>query len=166
MKRVLILVALLLVPAAIAQLDWDITDLRCGNGVVDDLELCEKGLGDGHCKVIADLLGIDTVCDVEHCTCLPRVNMAYCGNNRREGIELCDGTAEDFCPQFGNATNMSLVCDPDTCGCKITGTLSSEYDPETIEALINASKVTAVCGNKKIEGSEDCDPPQHIVYHY
>jgi hypothetical protein len=158
MKKIVMLVALLMIPAVFAQLDWQITDLRCGNDVLDDFELCEKDVEESYCDELGTILEIDTVCDTQHCTCLPRVNKAYCGNNRREGVEVCDGTGEDLCGEFGNLTGMNLSCDPNTCGCVITDSIPQEYNPETVDSLVNASQEPAICGNKKVERDEDCDP--------
>ena len=57
MKKIVVLVALLLLPVVYAQLDWAITDLRCDDGKLDDFELCEPDFdGDGYCE---DLAGLD-----------------------------------------------------------------------------------------------------------
>jgi len=147
---------------AFAQLDWSITDFRCGNKVLDQFELCEKDMNETFCDDLATILEIDTVCDVLHCTCLPRVNKAYCGNNIREGVELCDGDGSDMCSQFGQAINISLKCDPKTCGCDINQTIPSDYNPGVVEGLINASQTASSCGDKKVERNEDCDPPNTL----
>jgi len=161
MKRVLIVLLLLAVPAY-AQLDWAVTDLRCGNGKLDDFELCEPDIGDGYCEDLGKLLKVAAVCDEQHCTCLPRVNKAFCGNNIREGIELCDGDAEDFCEEFGNITGVDLVCNKDTCGCDIADAVPSDYNPLVIDELKNKSQEEAVCGDKKVERDEECDPPNTL----
>jgi hypothetical protein len=162
MKKFVILVALLLVPVAYAQLDWSITDFRCGNGVLDDFELCEKDVEETKCDALGTVLEIDTACDVQHCTCLPRVNKAYCGNNIREGVEVCDGDGENKCADFGAAINISLTCNKKTCGCDFNQTIPSDYNPEVVEGLINASQTPSSCGDKKVERNEDCDPPNTL----
>lgn len=165
MKKGLLFAAILVfavVQTAYAQLDWAITDLKCGNGILDRFELCDKGVDENYCDDLGELLKIDTVCDTAHCTCLPRVNKAYCGNNIREGVELCDGSAEDNCPKLGNITNLSLKCNPKTCGCSINETIPAEYNPAVIEGFVNKSKISADCGNKKVERDEDCDPPNTL----
>ena len=163
MKKMLMLVALLLLPVAYAQLDWAITDFRCGNGVLDQFELCEKDVKNvTFCDALGTILEIDTACDTAHCTCLPRVNKAFCGNNIREGVELCDGTAEDKCAEFGNATKLTLSCNPKTCGCTINQSIPSDYNPEIVKDLTSKAKTPSTCGNKKIEGDEDCDPPNTL----
>lgn len=163
MKKVMFLaILLLLVPAVYAQLDWSITDLRCGNDKLDEFELCEEGLGNGYCEDLGRILKVASVCDTQHCTCLPRVNKAFCGNNIREGIELCDGDGEDFCAEFGNATGMNLTCNPDTCGCDVVEAVPADYNPVVIDELKNQSQKTAVCGDKKVERDEECDPPNTL----
>ena len=160
----MVLAVLLLVPSVYAQLDWKITDLRCGNHRLDQFELCEKGFEDNEsfCDELGTLLEIDTVCDVQHCTCLPRVNKAYCGNDKREGVEVCDGTAPDLCEAYGNLTNLSLSCDKKTCGCVLKDSLPSDYDSAVVDGLTNLSQKSSVCGDKKVERNEDCDPPNTL----
>lgn len=162
MKKIVILVALLLIPMVHAQLDWSITDFRCGNGKLDQFELCEAGVEESYCDELADLLGLDNACDTEHCTCLPRIMKSFCDNNIREGVELCDGTAEDLCPEFGKILNVSLTCNKKTCGCDINQTVPQDYDPGVVEGLINASQTASSCGDKKVERDEDCDPPNTL----
>ncbi|VVB81759.1 Uncharacterised protein [uncultured archaeon] len=162
MKKVVILVALLLIPVAYAQLDWGITDFRCGNKILNEFELCEKGVNVSFCDALGTILKIDTACDTDHCTCLPRVNKAYCGNNIREGVEVCDGTGDDKCPEFGAAINLSLTCNPKTCGCNINETVPAEYNPAVLDQYANLSQSASVCGDKKVERDEDCDPPNTL----
>ncbi len=162
MKKLVVLMALLLLPVVYAQLDWSITDFRCGNGVLDEFELCEKGVNETYCDDLATLLEIDTVCDTQHCTCLPRVNKVYCGNNIREGVEVCDGDGDDKCPDYGQLINISLTCNKKTCGCTINQTIPSDYNPGVVEGLINASQKASSCGDKKVERDEDCDPPNTL----
>ncbi len=163
MKKVVILVALIFsLPIVYAQLDWSITDFRCGNGVLDQFELCEKDVKENFCDELGTVLEIDTVCDTQHCTCLPRVNKAYCENNIREGVEVCDGDAVDKCPEYGQLINISLKCNPKTCGCDINQTIPKDYDPVVVGGLINASQTSSSCGDKKVERNEDCDPPNTL----
>ncbi len=158
----ILIVLLVLLPAVYAQLDWSITDLRCGNGVLDDFELCEEDLEEGFCDELATILEIDTVCDTQHCTCLPRVNRAYCGNDKREGVEVCDGTGPDMCPEYGNLTGLKLKCNPKTCGCSLDEDIPVDYSPEVVEDYVNATQISSVCGDKKVERNEDCDPPNTL----
>lgn len=163
MKKIIFILALLLLPVVYAQLPWTITDLRCGNDKLDDFEMCENGIeSPNYCEDVAELLEIDTACDTFHCTCLPRVNKAYCGNDRREGVEICDGSGEDFCPELGQRMNLSLICNPLTCGCELNETVPADYNPLVVEELENASQTASVCGNKKVERAEDCDPPNTL----
>ncbi len=165
MKKIVVFVALLLLPVAYAQLDWSITDLRCGNGVLDKYELCEKGLDDeSRCKILGGKLTIAMACYDQHCTCVPKVNPVYCGNNRRDYNEMCDGTdADDKCPVLGEIMgNISLTCNEKTCGCDINETISSDYSPAVVQNLLNKSTVASKCGDKKVERDEDCDPPMTL----
>ena len=165
MKKIVILVALLLLPVVVAQLDWSITDQRCGNGVLDKYELCEKGLDNqSRCDLLGKKLGIDNGCFDKHCTCVPRINPAYCGNSRRDLNELCDkGASEDMCPALGEIMgNVSLKCNPTTCGCDINETISADYSPTAVGQMINQSGEAAVCGDKKVTRDEDCDPPNTL----
>lgn len=156
--------ALLLLPVVYAQLDWKITDLRCGNGVLDEYELCEKNVEESRCDALADRLGIDMGCYEAHCTCVPKVNPTFCGNDRRDFNEMCDGDAtEDMCPILGKILgNISLKCNKDTCGCDLNQTLPSDYNPVAVAKLVNQTQVTAVCGDKKVERDENCDPPNTL----
>jgi len=158
MKKIVLF--LLLVVPVLAQFDWAVTDMRCGDGRLDKFELCEKGVDDNFCDELGELLKIDTNCDTQHCTCLPRINMAFCGNGNREGVELCDG--EDFCPEFANITGVELKCNPTTCGCDIVETIPKDYNPVVVEDLENLSETPSVCGNKKVERDEECDPPNTL----
>ena len=149
-------------PEAIAQIPWEISDQRCGNKVLDQFELCEKNVSESHCPTLGTLLKVATACDYAHCTCVPRVNKAFCGNNKREGVEVCDGTGPDKCPEYGALINLSLVCNPKTCGCKLNESIPEDYNPLVIETLTNNSQKTAVCGDRKVERGEDCDPPNTL----
>lgn len=163
MKKAVILL-ILLIPSVVAQLDWAVTDLRCGNGVLDKYELCEKELEESRCDLLAEKLGIDMGCYDQHCTCVPRINPVYCGNNRRDFNEMCDGTdADDKCGVLGEVMgNISLKCNPKTCGCDFVETIGKDYNPVYIEQLTNASQTASSCGDKKVERNEECDPPNTL----
>lgn len=161
MKKSILLGIFLLLSAVLAhaQLDWMVTDLKCGNGELDQFELCEEGVEETRCDIIGEMLKVATACDTDHCTCLPRVIRSFCGNDIREGIELCDGNAtQDFCPEFGRRMNLTLKCN-DKCGCDIIDTVPEDYDPGYLEHLDNQSKKEPVCGDKQVDGAEQCDPP-------
>ncbi|MEM3154751.1 MAG: hypothetical protein QW165_04275 [Candidatus Woesearchaeota archaeon] len=162
MKKAVIFVALLLLPFAYAQLDWSITDLRCGNGKLDEFELCEKDVEFSKCDILAEKLGIDMGCYEQHCTCVPRVNPVYCGNNRRDFNEMCDGSGEDVCHVLAEIMgNVTLKCNPKTCGCDIVD-VPVDYSPAVIERFQNATQAASKCGDKKVERDEDCDPPNTL----
>lgn len=158
MKKMLIILGLLLIPIAYAQLDWSVTDLRCGDMVLDEYELCEEGVAESRCEDLSEWMGIDTACYEDHCTCLPLVNRAFCGNDRREGVEMCDGAGEDLCKNLSKAMNITLECN-DKCGCDIVEAIPPDYNPEVIEQLNNQTQDTTTCGDKLVEGAEECDPP-------
>ncbi len=167
MKKIVVLVALLLLPVVYAekhgQLDWSVTDLRCGDGVLDRYELCEKGVNESRCDDLAKNMSIAMACDEKHCTCLPRINPVYCGNKRRDIGEMCDPPdPSDLCPWLGQLMNVSLVCNPKTCGCTINETIPLDYNPVTLGVMSNLSEKTAVCGDKKVERDEECDPPNTL----
>ncbi len=164
MKKIVMLLALLLVPTVYAQLDWSITDLRCGNGKMDQFELCEKDLeNESICEKLGENLTIAMACFDKHCTCVPKVNPVYCGNKRRDFIEMCDaGDPDDRCPMLGQLMgNLTLKCNPKTCGCDIAD-IPVDYSPNVVEQFKNATQKTSSCGNKKVERNEDCDPPNTL----
>jgi hypothetical protein len=162
-KTWLAFILLLAVPAAYAQLDWSVTDQRCGNGILDKYELCEKGVNFSRCDQLAENLDIAMNCHWQHCTCVPRVNPTYCGNGRRDFFEMCDkGDLDDRCDDLGAIMNLSLVCNQKTCGCSINQTLDSDYNPAVVEDLVAKSQTPSVCGDKKVERNEDCDPPNTL----
>lgn len=163
MKKIVIFVALLILPVVYAQLDWGITDLRCGNGQLDQFELCEKGVEFSKCDVLAEKLGIDMGCFDQHCTCVPKINPVYCGNNRRDFNEMCDGSdADDKCPVLQEVMgNVTLKCNTKTCGCDIIDA-PVDYSPTVVEGYKNATQTASKCGDKKVERDEDCDPPNTL----
>lgn len=164
MKRVVavVAIAILLIPSVFAQLDWSVTDLRCGDGVLDKYELCEKDVEESRCDQLAEKLGIAMGCYEDHCTCVPKVNPVYCGNGRRDFNEMCDGDAEDVCDVLGEIMgNITLTCNKDTCGCDFAA-VPDGYSPTYLEELSNASTTPSSCGDKKVERDEDCDPPNTL----
>lgn len=159
----ILILTLVAIPAAFAQLDWSITDQRCGNGILDKYELCEEGVNVSKCDALAENLDIAMNCHWQHCTCVPRVNPSYCGNSRRDFFEMCDsGDLDDRCDELGTIMNLSLVCNPKTCGCSINETLDKDYNPAVIEDLVAKSQTPSVCGDKKVERDEECDPPNTL----
>jgi len=165
MKKAWLILILILIamPAVLAQLDWSITDQRCGNGVLDKYELCEEDVEFSRCDQLAENLDIAMNCFDQHCTCVPRVNPSYCGNSRRDFFELCDaGDSDDRCDELGAIMNLSLVCNPKTCGCSINESLDADYNPTVIEDLITKSQTPSICGDKKVERDEECDPPNTL----
>lgn len=160
-KSVPIGLFLLLAITATAQLDWSVTDLRCGDGTLDPYELCEDGVADSRCQYLEEWMEIDTACYDLHCTCLPLVNTAFCGNDRREGVEMCDGEGEDFCDELGEKMNLTLTCNA-KCGCDIAEPIPDDYNPDFIKQLENQTTQEPVCGDNNVEGAEQCDPPETL----
>jgi hypothetical protein len=148
----------LLSTLAYAQLNWMVTDLKCGNGELDQFELCEEDIEETRCDIIEEVLQVATACDTDHCTCLSRVIQRFCGNDIREGMELCDGNStEDYCSDLGKRMNLTLACNT-KCGCDIIDVVPEDYDPEYLKHLEDQSQKESVCGDKSIDGSEQCDP--------
>ena len=143
------------------QISTDITSIKCGDGVLDEYNMCEKDVDNmSRCDKMGEILKIDTGCWQETCACAPKVNPAFCGNDRREGVEMCDGTGEDFCEEYGEAIGFELKCIPDQCICEIVGEIPSEYNP--IQEEEKESEGMAVCGDRKLHSSEECDPPNTL----
>ncbi len=140
---VLIAAMLLATLASASVIPTKLTEQKCGNGLREGYELCEKGTAFDICPAIGKLLKIAMVCHEDTCACLP--NTKDCGNQIREGTEMCDpGKKEapiDFCPNISTAIGFPLKCDTTTCDCVPEG--------KTI--------IISYCGDKKVEGDEDCE---------
>lgn len=120
-----------------AQISEDITITYCGNGKFDKYELCEPDVKD-LCPELGMVLNrIVMECNERSCGCLPGRTAMDCGNNVREGAELCDAGI-DFCPNLSRIMGLGLECDKKTCLCKPAETLS-------------------YCGDGKVQGIEDCE---------
>lgn len=150
---------ILLSISAMAQISRDITKIRCGDGVLDELEMCEEGVDSDKCDKMGEILGIASACYDDECVCVPFVKKAFCGNDNREGVEMCDGTGEDFCPQFGEAIGLNLTCNTDTCICDVV--VPTDYDPSH-NITEEEPEGMAVCGDKKLQRAEECDPPNTL----
>jgi hypothetical protein len=169
MQKIVWLLGLLLIAiVAEAQTDPTVAKIRCGDMKRDTYEVCDVGQKkeaptEDLCETIADWIGIDMQCDEDRCICLPPINTAFCGNKRREGVEMCDpGAADDYCTQLGEAMNLSLKCNPKTCGCDFVDPVPKEYDPEYLEKLASGAIKPEVCGDKELQGGEECDPPNTL----
>ncbi len=163
MKRGIItaIIFVLLCSIAFAQINKDTTTIRCGDGVLDDFEMCEKGIkGIDKCDGLVEILNVDVDCRTEVCACLPFVNSGFCGNDRREGVEMCDGAGEDLCSTFGDEIGVNLTCDID-CYCKIVGGVPASYYPGYNETEEEPEGM-AVCGDKELQLKEECDPPNSL----
>jgi hypothetical protein len=158
----------------------------CGNGVVEQGELC-----DGNCpsKCVAvgcqqmTLQGSAATCDA-HCvngavqmacvandSCCPASCnattdadcVARCGNGIVEGTEICDGNCPTICPAVGCQLRVlqgsAQTCDV-TC---VNGALQSACInndgccPSGCNSL-NDNNCNPTCGNGVVESGETCDP--------
>ncbi len=143
-----------------AQIYRDTPAIRCGDGVLDAYEMCEKDIDTDRCEKMGELLEIDSDCREEVCVCLPFINSAFCGNDRREGVEMCDGIGEDFCPEFGEFIGVNLTCG-ENCYCEIVGGVPASYYPGYNETE-DKPEGMAVCGDSKLQLEEECDPPNSL----
>ncbi len=127
----------------------------CGNGEVENAEVCDDGNstdGDGcntDCK-LSDTEECDDdtdcssgVCDPDSDTCEPA---NVCGNGATEGAEICDD---------GNST------DGDGCNtdCKLSDTEECDDDDDCSSGVCDngVCEPALVCGNGVVEGDEGCD---------
>lgn len=163
MKKIILFLASLILLSVIvnAQISQDITSIRCGDGVVDKYEMCEKGVKTDTCEKIGKIIGVASACWVDKCVCVPFVKQAFCGNDRREGIELCDGTGEDVCAQVGEILGYNLTCNTDKCICDLVGGVPASYYPGYNETEEEPEGM-AVCGDGKLQLKEQCDPPNTL----
>ena len=120
----------------------------CGNGVINEGEQCDgTALNGATCATVkgsgstGELLCNDTCTGYDSSRCSSVATM--CGNNRRDGNELCDGN------DLNNATCASVV------GKGSTGTLACNDSCSGYETKECTAAVT--CGNNKIDGNELCD---------
>ena len=151
----------------------------CGNGVVEDGELCDDGtqcsnkaactadanctgIGDQKCKTRAGD-GCDASCKFEPGYYCPVPSepcvLAPCGDGEVQGAEQCDDgkqctdhtpcSAVADCNNIGNGSCATRNAD----GCTTTCALEPNFDCPTP----GAACVPAVCGNGKLEGLEACD---------
>lgn len=158
---ILVILLILLSTFVYAQISREITKIRCGDGKLDKFEMCEKEIRTDKCEQMGDLLGVDAACWKDECVCVPFVLKAYCGNDKREGIEMCDGLSDDFCPAFGEIIGINLTCNKDTCLCDISTGVPDSYDPAFNETEEEAEGM-AVCGDGKLQLNEECDPPDTL----
>ncbi len=158
---ILFLICMISLSVVNGQISTDITSIKCGDKVLDEYNMCEKDVDNRtKCDKMGELLKIDTGCWEQTCACAPKINSAFCGNDRREGAEMCDGTGEDFCEAYGEAIGWKLKCIPDQCICELVEGLPSGYDPEQEEE--KEDEGMAVCGDMKLHSSEECDPPNTL----
>ena len=111
------------------------------------------------CPQIGKILKIAMVCDhrEEKCTCQP-TKYIICEDKHTTGNELCDPPGPDFCPQVGELMGAKLECNKKTCICKASSDAIFEKS-----APVNLTNLTqSLCGNRDIDGKEQCDPPGRL----
>ncbi len=136
-KTILLILFAVLAVSSFAQLEEELTVTYCGNNKYDKYELCEPEIKD-FCPEIGMMLDrIVMVCNERNCGCLPGRTAIDCGNNVREGTEMCDAGI-DYCPELGEMMGLELKCNPDTCLCK-------------------PASVVSYCGDGRVQGEEECE---------
>ena len=135
-----------------------VADEVCNNNVDDDedgnIDCADSDCdgesgGDGTCQFGTETTCDDsfdndrdssTDCDDSDCSSDPSCQTEECGNNEKEGDEVCDGTAlsGQTCTSRGYVSG-SLACESDCT------------------AFDESACVAAACGNDQIEGDELCD---------
>jgi hypothetical protein len=140
----------------------------CGNGRKEGAETCDPPNGStcgSDCRVIA--CGDRLVDPPEECdppgTALCSAHCRWianqpndCGDGLLEGAEQCDPpNPATWCSRSCQRRNPLLACgdgaiDPD---------VGEQCDPPGAANNCGADCKTAVCGNRRVEGAEECDPP-------
>lgn len=148
--------------AQIEQQTIDSSGAKCGNGIRETYEPCDRSSNASDwdmCPQIGKILKIAMVCDhrEEKCTCQP-TKYIICEDKHTTGNELCDPPGPDFCPQVGELMGAKLECNKKTCICKASSEAVFEKP-----AQVNLTNLSAsLCGNRNIDGKEECDPPGRL----
>lgn len=130
-------VLLIVTCVAVACSDGDSTPAQCGNGVVDEGEVCDgTNLAGRDCASVGQTKG--TLACNATCDGLDESGCSTCGNGILEADEVCDTTELDgeTCAGFGHAGG-TLAC-AETC---------DDFDESACTG----------CGDAMAEGEEVCD---------
>ena len=164
MNKLFLLSIFLLLSSIVVYAQIDIDSItksgaKCGNGIREPYESCDKSSNSTDkdiCPQIGNILKTTLVCNPDACACFQPRKTIRCGDKHTTGTEICDPPGTDFCPKVAEFINISLECNKDTCSCKApTGafvSLASDVKPAE-----NLTK--SLCGNRQIDESEHCDPP-------
>lgn len=119
---------------------FDADSTPCGNGLLEESELCDGGDFGGLSCVTEGFFGGSLSC-VEQCSRIDTSNCNLCGNAAIDGDEQCDGA------ELGGVTCQSLGYDSGQLGC----TAACMHDKTDCQAS------SPECGNGKKEDGEQCD---------
>jgi cysteine-rich repeat protein len=118
----------------------DCTAIECGNRKVEPPEQCDPP-GTGQCS--------------RHCRLLAE-QPSSCGNGLLEGAEQCDPpNPATWCSKSCQRRNPQLACGDGA----IDRDLGEECDPPGAADNCGPDCHTAVCGDSRVGGAEQCDPP-------
>jgi hypothetical protein len=158
-------------------------DDNCGNGIVDDGEMCDGDVGDATC--VGEGFESGTLVCAADCSGFDTSVCGICGNGEIDGDELCDETlggqscvSQGFssgplecgadcysfdtsaCGQCGNdIIDGTEICD----GTNVSGMDCEDltYDSGSISCAANCTGYDftscGVCGNGIVDGEDTCD---------
>ncbi|HOW52527.1 MAG TPA: choice-of-anchor Q domain-containing protein [bacterium] len=129
---------------------WDISDcvpLSCGNGALEEHELCDNSSVEGGGVMQKPCADIDDKYYAGPATCdnnchwdLSECLTTGCGDGTVVAPEQCEGTEKEACVNLGaNYVSGQAECDPTNCQWMLSGCKE------------------AVCGDSTVEGNETCD---------
>ncbi len=124
-----------------ASMPYDANSTPCGNGLVEDGEICDQKDFGGLSCVTEGFAGGDLAC-VDQCARIDTSGCNLCGNEVIDDGEECDGANLD------GASCQSLGFDQGTLGCNATSCLLDKSD---------CAAAGADCGNGLKEDGELCD---------
>jgi len=137
---------------------------ECGDGRVTAPEECDHGN-----TYTKDCPGGKTCYS---CRCLNPDDVpeeAYCGNNKREGTEACDGTDSGVCSSDEDCESCRCIPRPTepVCGngkkeageaCESDSDCSTNYRCSNCACIPKDTAPTPYCGDGAVNGNEECDP--------